>query len=341
MRNITPHRALAYESGKIGRPGIYSGVPIKIYHGDLCIGPSISSGGTRLIEAKNLEHFYKQSYLNPDRLAPPDKQAWVFGRAAHTLLLGEAGFKEDFLVRPETYPDDPGKAWHGGSKSCKAWLGEAALKNKSVLAPDDVPKIRAMADKLAAHPVIQQGILNGLVEHSIIWRRRLVVSSGRIVTIWLKARPDAIPTQSNMLVDYKTCDDASPQAVRRAISDHAYYQQLALAEEGLFAVTGRRITDRILVFQESGSPHSINIKPIDDLAIAAGHRQNLRAMMKFAEAIDTGDWNIGYEDDGVEAGLMDHLAKRLANEAESLLLPVVDPNPDFGEDEDAGEDEAV
>lgn len=340
MRDVTPFQVIPYTGGKISRPGIYSGVPIKIYHGDLCIGPSISSGGTRKIESKNLEHFFKEFYGNPDRKAPADKQAWIFGRAAHTLLLGEKGFREDFLIRPDTYPDDPSKPWHGGSNSCKKWLAEAVLADKSVLAPDDVPKIRGMAEKLARHPIIQQGILGGLVEHTIVWRRRIKVQSGRLVTIWCKARPDTIPLQANMLVDYKTCEDASPQAVRRAIGEHGYHQQLALGAEGIFATTGRVITDHVLVFQETGAPHSINIKPVDMLAIESGRRQNLRSMIKFAEAIDTGNWDAGYEDDGVEAGLPDYLSKRLVAEAEALLLPV-DSDRDFAQDEDAGDDEAV
>lgn len=340
MRNVTPFQVIPYAGGKITRPGIYSGVPIKLYHGDICAGFSISSGGTRKIESKNLEHFYKEFYGNPTRTPPAEKQAWVFGRAAHTLLLGEEGFRNDFRIRPETYPDDPSKAWHGGAKSCKAFMAQAVIDNISVLGPDDVPKIRAMAERLTRHPVIQQGILNGLVEHSIFWRRRIKVQSGRLVTIWCKARPDAIPMQSNMLVDYKTCEDAGPQAVRRAIGDHGYHQQLALGAEGIFATTGRKITDHVLVFQETGAPHSINIKPVDLLAIEAGRRQNLRSMIRFAEAIDTGNWDGGYEDDGTEAGLPEYLSKRLANEAESLLLPV-DTDPDFAQDEDAGDDEAV
>lgn len=334
MRNVTPHPILQYTGGKISRPGIYANVPIKTYHGDLCIGPSISSGGLRKIESKNIAHFYKEYYGNPNRKPPKEKEAWVFGRAAHTLLLGEAGFREDFLIRPETYPDDPSKPWHGGSAACKKWLGEAELAKKSVLKPEDVPNIQGMADALAAHPVIEQGILNGLVEHSIIWRRRIKVQSGRLVTIWVKARPDAVPIDANMIVDYKTCDDASPDAVRRAISEHLYNMQLALGAEGFMATTGRQITDFALPFQEKAEPWSINIKPINAMAIEWGHRQNQRALMKFAEAIDTGNWSEGYEDDGVEVGLTDRLEKRLAREAEEQLLPPIDLNPDFGAADD-------
>ncbi len=318
----------------ISVPGIYSDVPMRAYHQQICDGPSVSSGGLRTIEGGNMEQFYLTSSLNPAAEPPKEKEAWIFGRAAHTLLLGEGGFRDQFAIRPETYPNDESKAWNGNSKDCKAWLAERALEGKGVLKVEQVHDVRGMADKLAAHPTIQTGLLNGLVEKSIFWKRRIIASSGRPITIWLKARPDNLLTDGTMASDLKTADDASPVAVRRAISDHGYHQQMALIREGIFATTGRMITDMYLVFQEKKAPWSINIKPLDDGALEFGQRQNERAMRRLADALDTDTWP-GYEDDEVPAGLTDYLAKRLVFEAEHGLLPPIDPSPDFCLDDEA------
>lgn len=333
-----------WDGGQITVPGIYSNVPSDVYHRkfDLFPGPSISSGPLRRLEEPdvNLEKFYLSYPGNPAYQQEPDKAAWVYGRAAHHLLLGEAEFREHFIVRPDTYPDDPSKPWHGSSNSCKKWLGEAALSGKSVVSIEDIHNIRGMAEKLAAHPTIQAGILNGLVENSIFWKRRITLPDGRTVVIWLKSRPDAIPTDANMLADFKTADKAGPLAARKAIGEYGLHQQMALGAEGIFATTGRIITDFMLVFQEKTAPWSINIKPIEASAIQFAHRQNLRAMTKFAQAVADNEWP-GYDDDEVPAGLPDYLVKRLSFEAEHGLLPAADLTPDFCTNEPAQVDESI
>jgi hypothetical protein len=341
MKNVTRFQIIDWDGKQITRPGIYANVPSEVYHRkvDLFPGPSISSGPLRRLEDPdiNMEKFYLTYPGNPDYQPEPDKQVWVFGRAAHTLLLGESGFKEQYLIRPDTYPDDPTKPWHGSSNSCKKWLAEAVLDGKTVLTTEDIHNIRGMATKLAAHSTIQAGILNGMIEKSIFWRRRITLPDGRVVAIWLKARPDGIPLDSEMLVDLKSADNAGPLKTRKAIGDYGLHQQLALAVEGIKATTGRLMKDCVLVFQEKVAPWSINIKPIDPVAIEYGHRQNLRAMTKFAQALADNYWP-GYEDDEVPASLPKWKLDQLAFEAEHDLLPAIDLNPDYSLAEDESEE---
>lgn len=330
MTDTAPHLTVIPWDGKpITKPGIYSGIPMAAYHSaTICDGPSVSSTVLRKVEElQDMSKVFDKHWAgNPDREPEKEKPAYVRGRARHTLLLGEQGFREEFLIRPETYPDGATypseigtpKPWHGGAKWCKAWMAAAQLAGKSVLQPEEIPNVRGAAERLAAHPAIQEGLLNGLIEHSIFWK-------DEATGLWVKVRPDVIPTQGTMVADYKGTEDASPLKVRRAITDLGYHQQLALVADGLFQVAGLVLgaDDHVLVFQEWSRPFSINIKPVMLSAIYRGRQQNRRALNRIAECLQTGVWP-GPDDDMVPAGLMDYREKTLKFEEENGLLPEIE-----------------
>lgn len=297
---------LAYTGQKIAEPGIYSGLPIMTYHSDCCVGPSISSGGLRTIDGVSPAHYWANSYLNPNREPQEDKDHFSLGRAAHTLILGEEGFRQEYVIRPDKWD-----SWR--TNDAKAWRDEHKAAGLTVLEPKNIDQIRGMAASLAAHPTIQAGLLNGEVERSIVWK-------DPVTGIWLKARPDVLPVDSNMIVDLKTCTAADPISARRAIADHGYHMQLGLAYEGMLAVTGRRMTDFVLVFVETTAPYAVNIKPVDQNDITFGRRQIRRAINRFAECIEKGHWP-AYDDDEVTAALPAYYRQRLDNEVAAGLLP--------------------
>lgn len=316
--------AIPWDGLPISKPGIYANVGMAAYHHQLTVTPSISSGGLRKIENESPAHYYVSSYLNPDREPQLESEALILGRATHHLVGGEQRFFEQFVIRPDAYPEGaeyPGtvgkpKPWHGGANWCKGWLADQGSSGKTVITSAQIDQIRGMADALERHPAVREGLLKGEVERSIVWQDE---KTG----VWLKARPDVIPVESDMIVDLKTCASADHQSVCRALSDHGYHMQLALAYEGLKAVTGRRMTDFILVFVETRKPHAVSVKAVDLIDIEYGRRQLRRAIDRFAECLKTGEWP-AYEDDDQPVTLTDSHRKRLAKEAEHSLLPVLD-----------------
>jgi hypothetical protein len=338
MKNITPPRILDYVEGMvITDTCVVRNMPMDLYHSQqVCSHPSISSTGVRLIESKSLSHFYCTSDLNPDKKVEEPKHHFAWGKALHHLAGGEAHFQKHFAVRPTQWD-----SWR--SKDARTWRAVQQMDRIDVLAPEDLIGLQMAAEKLQAHPTIQAGILTGLIEHSIFVKRRIRVTSGRVITFFLKARPDVIPVDSDMVVDLKSCADASPLGTRKSISNLGYHIQLAIAHEAILAALKRAMTDHVLVFIESEPPCEINIKPIEPLAIEYGRRQLKRALYLFANALDTGVWT-GYDDDEVPTGLTKVLMDKLAKEAEDGLLPALtndpDPEPDPEEEVDA-EEEAI
>ncbi|SHG78518.1 PDDEXK-like protein of unknown function [Kaistia soli DSM 19436] len=262
--------------GLIDTAGCYADLDIERYHGQCTEGPSISSSGLREIFSKSPAHFWATSSLNPDRAEPADKDELILGRAAHHLLLGEQGFDRLFAIRPDAWKD-----WRTGA--AKAWRAAQIEVGRTVLSPGEIESIRGMHASLAAHPLVARGILDGAIEQSLIWQD---TETG----IWLKARPDAIPTSSGDFADLKTAASVAPEDLSRAVSDRRYDMQAALVKWAAKAVLDIDMTDFALVFVEKSPPHCVEIRVIrhDDIAEA---ETDLRAALQlFAKCLKNGRW---------------------------------------------------
>lgn len=266
---------------KIKEPGIYSGVPIELYHGDLCEGPSISSSGLRKIANESPAHYFVDSYLNPD---PPEEKKtpehFILGRAAHHLLLGEDDFSTQFIVRPEAYAEKP---WNSNRTDCKEWLAKQAKGGRTVLLPAQIKAIRGMAKSLAETPLVKSGILNGAVEQTGVW-------VDKETGIYVKIRPDCIPNDSGDVCDLKTTTDVGYDELSKTIGNFGYHQQGALVGEGMQALLGRPMTSFSLCFVEKDAPWCARIVTLKDCDLDRGRKQNRVALRIFADCIDKGEW---------------------------------------------------
>lgn len=285
--------------GKIAAPGLYSNVPLSVYHGDLCVGPSMSSSGLRTITTKSPAHYWCRSPFNPDRVEDKDTEALTLGRAAHHLLLGEDDFSTLFIMRPDEYPDRKTgemKKWNGNATWCRDWLADQDSAGRTVLTPAQIAAIRGMARSLAAHPLIDNGILNGAIEQSIVWRDK---ETG----LWLKVRPDAIPNDSGDFADLKTTPSVRDDDLRRTIAEYGYHQQGALIAAGWMALTGSTVSSFNLVFVEKEPPHCVRVVTLRDDDLARGERLNRLALRTAADCFTKGHWPGPGNDDAEYFGL--------------------------------------
>lgn len=264
----------------ISKPGIYSGVPLAVYHGaDLCDGPSISSSGLRTIFTDSPAHYFAYSPYNPDSEEQEETAALTIGRAAHHLLLGEDDFSTLFIMRPEKLAGMP---WQGNRTVCKAWVQEQEAAGRTVLKPDDIKTIRRMAKSLAAHPLIAAGILNGLIEQTMVWKDK---ETG----IWLKSRPDAIPNDSGDYADLKTTADIGFK-LDRSIGTYRYDMQAALVGRGSRETLGVEMTSFSFVFAEKSVPHTIDVLTLHHEDIQSADKDIQVALQVFARCMETGKW---------------------------------------------------
>lgn len=261
--------------GKIDKPGLYQ-LSLAAYHGQPCIGPSISSSGLRIIFRQSAAHYWSSSPLNPNRVVPKEKEAFVLGRAAHHLLLGEDNFSTLFIVRPERFD-----SWR--SDAAKAWRTQQEAAGRTCLLPGEIETIRGMARSLSQNPLVAAGILNGEVEKTLAWKDK---ETG----IWCLSRPDCIPTDSGDACDLKTTSDVNYDALSKTIGEFGYHQQGAMVGDAFLNVLDRPMTSFSLCFVEKEPPYCARVVTLKDCDLDRGRKQNRAALRIFADCIEKNFW---------------------------------------------------
>lgn len=279
---------IPWDGKPITRPGMYSRIPLDVYHGQfICDGPSLSSTGLRKIFTESPKHFYATWTGNPTRKPPSNKEGrhFILGRAVHHLVLGEAYFAKLFCVQPEKIRivGEGLKAWNNIRPECKRWHAEQRAAGRTVLLQTELPLLRGMAREICEHPFYQAGLLGGLIERSLIWRDR---DTG----VWLKWRPDVIPRDSADFGDLKTTTSVLITDLMRAIDDYAYQQQAALGRWACREVLQMQMASFTYLFVESKEPHAVrDIRLIED-DLVLGENSNRVALDLFARCHRDNYW---------------------------------------------------
>lgn len=292
-------KPIPWDGNVITKAGIYSGVPIEIYHQQLTDSPSVSKSGLwKMVSPEGSPaDLFDESYLNEEAEPFEQSEALILGRGSHHLLLGESDFDANFAIRPETYPPE-GKAWSGNSGWCKNWLADRAREGRTVLKADHIKRIRGMSRSLAAHPLVRNGILNGLIETTLCYRD---VETG----IWVKVRPDCCPTDDLDVADLKTAASVSDKAIDRALGEFGYYLQGALVKMAFENVLGVSLGSFSLVFVESQRPHSVRVVTMRAEDLELGEQLARAGLRLMAKCLDSGVWPGpgGVTSDAVYAGI--------------------------------------
>lgn len=271
---------IKWTGGKITKPGIYSNLPIEVYHSDCCEGPSASSTNLRTVVNESPADYWDTSYLNPEveKAEFEESEALLLGRAVHHLILGQQGFAAEFVIQPDTYVPTKGKdagekkKWTYAAEDCKAWRAVQRKAHKSILTLAQVETIKGMAKTLARDDMVKLGLLNGLVEHSLFWRDK---KTG----IWCKIRPDTIPVlvrggASADVSDLKTILGVDYSDMEKSYDENGYYMQAGLIREGLKQVLNMSVSTFTLQFVEKKRPFSTRPVILDEDDLDLGDTAN-------------------------------------------------------------------
>lgn len=273
----------------ITEAGVYANIPIDTYHRDVNLfdGFSISSTGLRTILKRPLEYWYSSPY-NPRAEEPKETQELKLGKAAHMLLLGEEGFSDRYVLRPQKYQNNKGewKPWSANANVCKEWLLEQKELNRSVITEAEIEHIKRIADALSRKEAIRLGILNGRIERSIFSKHK---------GIWLKNRPDVIPNTSGDYVDLKTAHSVDDDSLSKAIFKHGYHIQAGFTRMLVRDVLGEdAFTSFTFVFVEKKAPYDVRVMTLKDADIDLGEQQARIGLSILENCIKREEWP-GYD----------------------------------------------
>ena len=271
--------------------GIFKDLSNEEYHADK---ESISRSA--IIEFKKSPYHYWSNYLNESRPERKSTKAMDFGNAFHTFILEPDKFEDQFCLEPpyEPYPPlvllkDVGREAYDKFKAEKIRIenknyvmqekfnSEILELGKKPLSVIDFNQLKNMRDALQNYPKAWDLIQGAVYEQSYFWKDE---GSGLIV----KARPDIL--HSNMIVDLKTCADASPRAFQRAMVDGGYHIQGAMIREALRVLENREVSTVINIAIEKTYPYSIGIYIIDEYALEHGEAEFKAILIDLSNAIE-------------------------------------------------------
>ena len=125
-------------------------------------------------------------------------------------------------------------------------------------------------------------IRDSRIENSFFWQDE---ESG----LFLKARPDIL--HENMIVDLKTCSDASPRAYQAEMVRYGYHVQGAMIRDAVEAIEGRRINNVINICVETKYPYNMGIYLLDEDAIDQGQIKYKQILVAIKNAIEHNSFN--------------------------------------------------
>ena len=249
--------------------GLWRDMPAEQYHAI----PAMSASGLKRMR-QSPAHFYGMQ-LDPNRPPPGEPSpAMKNGTLVHACIFEPGEVAARYVVKPEgvDFRTKDGKAWRDA-------------QTREVL--DDVQMRAALAQAAAvrALPDVAALLADGYPEASAFWAD---VETGELC----KCRPDWVHTVGDgvILVDGKTCQDASPDGFGRAIWNYAYHLQAAWYSDGFTQATGLRVHGFVFAAVESAWPHAAAAYMLGDDVLDAARRENRRLLNLYAECKRTGVW---------------------------------------------------
>lgn len=179
-----------------------------------------------------------------------DKECYKFGRSFHLLMQDEDRWRAGTAV-----------AMDRRTKAGKEHAEKMALAGIECFSASDLHDIESMAKSVKAHPAVQRLFPDTCKkEVSYFWEDDKNC-------IGLKCRPDIINLDIGVIGDWKTCQDASPRAVRKTILSLGYHISAAMYMEG----TGT--AHFVFVFVEKAAPYACAVYECSADLLEEGYRK--------------------------------------------------------------------
>ena len=235
--------------------------------------PEVSQSGLKLLLKSPLHYRHAQIYKRKPTAAMDQ------GTASHVAILEPEAFMQRFCMWDRK--TDAGKMAPRRGQHWEAFRAKNA--GKEVVTEDEFLTAQAMARSVHAEPEAMRVLGRGQSEVSMFW-------ADPDTGIECKGRLDWVDQMSNVVVDVKTCRDASPIGFGRQSAQLGYHLQAAHYSNGYRAVTGRDPKRYVIVAIESTAPHDVVVYDLPRELIDAGREQLSELLHKLKTCRDSDTW---------------------------------------------------
>ncbi len=256
--------------------GLFPDVTNDDYHAQ----PHIGSSGLKLLSASPL-HYWAQ-YLDPNRVRTPQTPAMKLGSAWHCAVFEPGEFDNRYVAMPDGIDRR--------TKEGKALWAELLASGKEPLSAGDMDRVLAMGRAANAHPATQVLFSQpGLAEASLYF-------TDPATGVLCKIRPDyMVPPcdlfPNGLIIDGKSCEDASPEGFARQSWNYEMYYQAALYCDGFQSHFKTRARPEFLwLAQEKEPPYATAIYSATADLVNYGRRKVRPLLELFKRCHESGHW---------------------------------------------------
>ena len=252
------------------KPGLYPDMPAEQYHGIA----AMSAGGLRRMR-QSPAHFYGKQ-IDPNRPESEPTPAMKAGTLFHVALFEADKISERYTVKPIglSLATKEGKAW----KASQPEIVE-------IIDADQLTKAQTQAERVRALPDVAALLQDGAPEASAFW---IDEQTGELC----KCRPDwtSEAGEGVILIDGKSCPDASPDGFARTAWNMSYLHAAAWYVDGYEAATGRKVLGYVFAAVEHDWPHVAAPYMVPDDVLDLARAENRRLLDLYAECKRAGSW---------------------------------------------------
>lgn len=248
--------------------GIVYGLDADEYHKM----PGISCSGLRDF-ARSPAHYYAL-HVDPTRPPPTEKAGQLEGTLAHCAILEPEQFDTRYAVGPDV------------SRATKEWKAWEASQVRQAIKPQQAAVARAQAASVRRLADVAALLSAGRPEVSAFW-------SDPDTGIECRCRPDwvhQVQGSGVILVDVKTCSDASPDEFARQVARKGYHRQAAWYSDGFQIASGQQVLGFVFAAVEDQWPFAASAVMLDDEGLQRGREQNRELLERFAQCWRTNEW---------------------------------------------------
>lgn len=218
-----------------------------------------------------------------------DKSEFVIGKAIHTFVLQRDIFETSFMKLDLSKKPFPDKDFRNGDN--KRWMQDeklnAATLNKIILTDIEYDMVMQMGSNLLSNKVANKILQNATMEKPMSW---IDEESG----VLCKGIADMDWKERGMVVDLKSCADASKSGFRKMLNLHKYYMQLPMYGDGLLANDGIVRDSFYFICVEKTPPYHVAVYELDEFAKEIGRRTYKALLKVHKECVEKNEWK-GYE----------------------------------------------
>jgi hypothetical protein len=219
-----------------------------------------------------------------------------FGSAYHTYVLEPEKFEQEYYVFDDHSICEVliGEGYKSprSTKAYKEWEESEmrVIGDKSVIKQEAFERIKAMRDRLFAHPYAKMLLTNGEAEAGYAG-----IIETAVGPISVKFKPDYIKAGKHIVVDLKTAADASIDGFTRAAADNDYHIQAAFYSDMIEQMSGDKMSQTfIFIAQEKIKPYAFNLFECSPQFISQGRYEYELLLQLYKYCIDNDKWP-GYQ----------------------------------------------